>query len=73
MKVKKILPIVLAVLSVILVATLILTTMFSRPDDNVICEGVSVNGIEVGGMTPYEAAEVIADYVKNIQDKSIAI
>lgn len=73
MKVKKILPIVLAVLSVILVATLILTTMFSRPDDNVICEGVSVNGIEVGGMTPDEAAEVIADYVKNIQDKSIAI
>lgn len=73
MKIKKILPIVLAVLSVILVATLILTTMFSKPDDNVICEGVSVNGIEVGGMTPDEAAEVIQNYVKDIQDKSIAI
>ena len=73
MKIKKVLPIVLAVLSVILVATLILTTMFSKQDDSVICEGVSVNGIEVGGMTPDEATEVIADYVKNIQDKSITI
>ena len=73
MKIKKVLPIVLAVLSVILVATLILTTMFSKQDDNVICEGISVNGIEVGGMTPDEATEVISDYVKNIQDKNITI
>ena len=73
MKIKKVLPIVLAVLSVILVATLILTTMFSKQDATVICEGVSVNGIEVGGMTPDEATEVIADYMKDIQNKSITI
>ncbi len=73
MKVKKVLPIVLAALSVILVATLILTTMFSGQDDSVICEGVSINGIDVGGMTPEEATEAISDHIVTMQNKSISI
>lgn len=73
MKIKKVLPIVLAVLSVILVATIILTTMFSGQDDSVICEGISVNGIDVGGMTPEEAKGVVEAYVAEVQNKELTI
>jgi len=73
MKIKKVLPVVLAVLSVILVATLILTTMFSGQDDSVICEGVSVSGIDVSGMTPEEAMETISEHIATMQNKNISI
>ncbi len=73
MKIKKVLPIVLAVLGVILVASLILTNMFSGQDDSVICEGISINGIEVGGMTPEEAKGVVEDYVAELQNRELTI
>ena len=73
MKMKKVLPIVLAVLSVILVAVLILTTMLSGQDDSVICEGISINGIDVGGMTPEEAKGVVETYVTELQDRELII
>ena len=73
MKMKKVLPIVLAVLSVILVATLILTTMFSKQDDTVICKGISINGMDVGGMTPEEATEVVEAYAEELQNRELTI
>lgn len=73
MKMKKVLPVVLGVLCVILAATLILTTMFSEQDENVICAGVSINGIDVGGMTMEEARAAVDAYILDMQSKSVTV
>lgn len=73
MKLKKYLPRVLIGLSVLLVLTVVVTTVMAKPDDNIICNGVFINTIDVGGMTEREAEAAVDQYIKDLREKKVQI
>ena len=73
MKAKKILPVILVALVLILVGTIAITTAFSKPDENLMCEGVSIGDIDVSGMTIEEAKQKVNSYIETLQNKTVTI
>lgn len=74
-KIKKILPRVLITLSVLLVLTVAFTTVMAKTqiDDNVICNGVFVNDIDVSGMTKEQAEDAVSQHIENLKTKEVTI
>ncbi len=73
MKAKKILPVILIVLGLVLVGTIAVTTAFSKPDENIMCEGVFINAVDVSGMTMEEAKEAVDVYIETLQNKTVTV
>ena len=76
MKKKKLLVAVYVTVAVLLVVTVglgITVSALSEKPDGVICEGISVNGIEMGGKTKEEAEKLLSDYIRDVKDKEFRV
>lgn len=73
MKLKKYLPRVLIGLSILLVLTVVVTTVMAKPDDNIICNGVFINTVDVGGMTEAQAEEAVDQYINDLRERKVKI
>lgn len=72
----KMLKAVFAVGCVAVVAIAVLVTMFARNNfgnDKLICSGIQIGSIDVGGLTKEEAVSRVRDYVSRMEEKQITI
>ena len=76
MRKKKLIIAVYSVLVVLIVATAglaVTVSALSSKQEGVICEGISVNGIEMGGKTEEEAEKLLSDYTKRVKSKELVV
>lgn len=76
MKNKKLLIAVYTTVAALIVVTaglgITVSALNSKPE-GIICEGISVNGIAMGGKTEKEAKKLLSDYVNQVKGQEIAI
>lgn len=76
MRKKKLIIAVYSVLVVLIVATAglaVTVSALSSKQEGVICEGISVNGIEMGGKTEEEAEKLLSDYTNRVKNKELVV
>lgn len=76
MKRKKLLIAVYVTVAVLMMVTVglgITVSALSEKPDGVICEGISVNGIDMGGKTKEEAKNLLSDYINKIKEKEFRV
>lgn len=76
MKRKKLLIAVYLTVAVLVVATAglgITVSALSAKPEGVICEGISVNGMAMGGKTVEEAEKLLSDYVKSVEGQELVV
>ncbi len=54
-------------------ATINILSKASTADDNVMYQGVQIGGVDVGGMTEEEAAEVINKHIEDMVNRPVKI
>lgn len=62
-----------AVLVVVTTGLGITVSALSSKVKGVICEGISVSGISMGGKTEKEAKKLLSDYVKKVQEQELVV
>lgn len=76
MKNKKLLIAVYTTVAALIVVTaglgITVSALNSKPE-GIICEGISVNGIAMGGKTEKEAKKLLSDYVKKVKGQELVI
>lgn len=76
MKRKKLLVAVYMTVAVLVVVTaglgITVSALNSKPE-GVICEGISVNGMAMGGKTEEEAKKLLSDYVKKVKGQKLVV
>ena len=76
MKNKKLIIAVYMTVAILIVATaglgITVSALSSKPE-GVICEGISVNGIAMGGKTGEEAEKVLSDYITQVKEKELIV
>lgn len=73
---KKLIIAVYSTLAVLVVATACLAvtvSALSSKQKGIICEGISVNGIEMGGKTEKEAKKLLSDYIDKVKSKEFVV
>ena len=73
---KKLIIAVYSTLAVLVVATACLAvtvSALSSKKKGIICEGISVNGIEMGGKTEKEAKKLLSDYIDKVKNKELVV
>lgn len=73
---KKLIIAVYAALAVLIIATAglaVTVSALSSKKEGVICEGISVNGIAMGGKTKEETKKLLADYMNRLKKKELAV
>lgn len=73
MKKKKYYILVLTMLLLVAVLGTVSLSVFADTDDNVICNGVYINSLNVGNMTEQEAKSALDEYVSDLMSKKITV
>lgn len=64
---------VLAVLVITTAGLAVTVSALNSKQEGVICEGIRVNGMEMGGKTEEEAEKLLSDYVSKIKNKELVV
>ena len=64
---------ILAVLVITTAGLVVTVSALGSKKEGIICEGIRVNGIDVGGKTEEQAEKIIADYVAKVQSKELVV
>ena len=64
---------ILAVLVITTAGLVVTVSALGSKKEGIICEGIRVNGIDVGGKTEEQAEKIIADYAAKVQSKELVV